>query len=162
LRDRPFQFRLQKVLDYRMHIEDRLKAELAELKVWRERLAAFRAQLRGLVEDCILRLAEREFDVLDIQLTTLYMSRLEREIESADQQIAQLDERIEAKRAEVVEASRGRKVMEGLKERALEEYRAELLHAEQKFLDELGTNAFHRSAGGRRRVGRVSRGLSSW
>jgi len=160
LRDRPFKFRMQKVLDYRTHIEDRLKAELAELRVWRERLVAFRAQLLGLVEHCIDRLAEGEFNVLDIQLTTLYMGRLEREIAGADEQIAELDERIERKLAEVVEASRNRKVMEMLKERAFDDYRAALLRAEQKFLDELGTNAFQRSAGGRRRAGRMSRGLS--
>jgi len=143
---RPFQFRLQKVLDYRVHIEDKLKAELAELKAIRDFLLAEREEAREKQSAMLTRMAESEFDVTALQLMRLYIERLDREIARKNREIAETEKRIELKRTEVVEASRDRKVMERLRESQERSYRREQLRVEQKMLDELGTNAFHRQA----------------
>jgi len=146
LNARPFQFRLQKVLDYRVHIEDKLKAELAELKAIRDFLLAEREEAREKQSAMLTRMAESEFDVTALQLMRLYIERLDREIARKNREIAETEKRIELKRTEVVEASRDRKVMERLRESQERSYRREQLRVEQKMLDELGTNAFHRQA----------------
>jgi len=146
LNARPFQFRLQKVLDYRVHIEDKLKAELAELKAIRDFLLAEREEAREKQSAMLTRMAESEFDVTALQLMRLYIERLDREIARKHREIAETEKRIELKRPEVVEARRDRKVMERLRESQERSYRREQLRVEQKMLDELGTNAFHRQA----------------
>jgi len=152
LNARPFQFRLQKVLDYRVHIEDKLKAELAELKAIRDFLLAEREEAREKQSAMLTRMAESEFDVTALQLMRLYIERLDREIARKNREIAETEKRIELKRPEVVEARRDRKVMERLRESQERSYRREQLRVEQKMLDELGTNAFHRQAANGRGV----------
>ncbi len=66
MRSKPFRFKLQKVLDYRSHVEDKLKAELAELRLERERLEGLRASLRQSVADAIEKLRRAEFNVLTV------------------------------------------------------------------------------------------------
>lgn len=143
---RPFQFRLQKVLDYRVHIEDKLKAELAELKAVRDYLLAEREEARQKQSGMLDRMAESDFDVTALQLMKLYIERLDREIARKNAEIAETERRIERKRVEVVEASRDRKVMERMREAQEAEFRREQLRIEQKMLDEMGTNSFHRHA----------------
>jgi flagellar FliJ protein len=144
VRSKPFQFRLQKVLEYRVHLEDTLRTELAELRRERAMLVERREQLEAEVAERVQRLTAGEFDVLQVKMTTHYVNRLEGLIQHTRQRIAEMDEAIEEKRQALVEASRNRKVMEKLKETAYEEYRAEELRTEQLFLDELATATFNR------------------
>lgn len=144
MRSKPFQFRLQKVLEYRVHLEDTLRTELAELRRERAMLVERREQLETEVAERVQRLTAGEFDVLQVKMTTHYVNRLEGLIQHTRQRIAEMDEAIEEKRQALVEASRNRKVMEKLKETAYEEYRAEELRTEQLFLDELATATFNR------------------
>ncbi|MBD3174650.1 MAG: flagellar export protein FliJ [Armatimonadia bacterium] len=144
MRSKPFQFSLQKVLEYRVHLEDTLRTELAELRRERAMLVERREQLETEVAERVQRLTAGEFDVLQVKMTTHYVNRLEGLIQHTRQRIAEMDEAIEEKRQALVEASRNRKVMEKLKETAYEEYRAEELRTEQLFLDELATATFNR------------------
>ena len=54
--------------------------------------------------------------------------------------ISEIDTRAEAKREELVEASRKRRTMEILKDRDLEQYRSKLVKMETESMDEIASN----------------------
>ena len=54
--------------------------------------------------------------------------------------ISEIDTRAEAKREELVEASRKRRTMEILKDRDLEQYRSKLAKMETESMDEIASN----------------------
>ena len=54
--------------------------------------------------------------------------------------ISEIDTRAEAKREELVEASRKRRTMEILKDRDLEQYRSKLAKLETEAMDEIASN----------------------
>ena len=57
--------------------------------------------------------------------------------------ISEIDTRAEAKREELVEASRKRRTMEILKDRDLEQYRSKLAKLETESMDEIASNYWH-------------------
>ncbi len=154
---RPFQFRLRKVLDYRVRIEDQRKAELAELEARRAILLGERRRLEAEQARALERMVSSEFDLVDLQLTRLYVERLDRDIDRKAQEIAAVDERIVAKRRELIQASQERRAMERLREKQEAEYWLEVLRSEQKLLDEMGTTGFHR----RRVAGTAGQGVEA-
>lgn len=142
---RAFRFGLQKVLDYRVRIEQLRQAELADLEM---RLRARREALRKLEqseEAALERMRTAEFDLVDLQLTRLYIERLGREIARAHAAVAEAEGRVVAKREELIAASRDRKAMERLRERERAGFLLAELRAEQKLLDELGGVSFVRA-----------------
>jgi flagellar protein FliJ len=142
---KPFVFRLQKVLDYRIRIEDQRKAELAELEARRSILVAERVRFEQEQARTLGRMMTTEFDLVDLQLSRLYVERLDRDIARKREEIAVVAQRIEAKREELIAASQARRAMERLREKQEAEYMLGMLRAEQKILDEMGTTGFHRN-----------------
>jgi len=57
--------------------------------------------------------------------------------------ISEINTRTEAKREELVEASRKRRTMEILKDRDLEQYRSKLAKLETESMDEIASNYWH-------------------
>jgi flagellar protein FliJ len=145
VRLKPFQFRLQKVLNYRIRLEDQRKMELAELESRRTVLLQERNWLLAAQADALRRGLSATFDLVDIQLTRLYVERLDRDIARKCDEIAEMDRRVDEKREELIAASRDRRVMERLREKQEAAYMLEALRVEQKQLDEMGTAGFHRA-----------------
>jgi flagellar protein FliJ len=145
VRLKPFEFRLQKVLDYRIRVEDQRKAELAELEARRTILINERTRLENDQARALLRMRTQEFDLVDLQLTRLFVERLDRDIARKNEEIAAMEQRVLAKRQELIQASQERRVMEKLREKQEADYWLGVLRAEQKLLDEMGTTVFHRN-----------------
>lgn len=66
-----------------------------------------------------------------------YMQRLEREREAQETMVEKAEEVVTARRGELVEASRKKKTLERLRERALEAHTRETVREEQNTLDDL-------------------------
>jgi flagellar protein FliJ len=140
-----FRFRLQSVLEYKRKVEDDRKLELAglltEVAEQEVRLAALDAE-RERVRAQVLTGMAGEVDVDSVARGFRHAEWLdERRLRQAEL-IADLRQRIVAKRQEVVEAMQERQALEKLRDRDRASYEAEQLHAEQTLMDELSTSRY--------------------
>lgn len=137
---RRFEFSLQKVLDYRQRREEQAIRAFAEAQV---QLMHEQAVLHHLLierEECLRRSHRRQrltVDLLDVEQT--YLSALEKRIEVQRERVAEAEKVLEEKREALIEAQRERKALERLREKHYEQWRQQLLRAEQKALDDLAT-----------------------
>lgn len=144
---RRFTFRLQKVLDYRETVEQRIQGELAALGSDKLRATKEREHLQDRRDVTLNRLVELQRGELDLFEDTLqrnFARDLEAQIVRKVIQIREIDKRIVAKREELVQAAKECKVMERLRENAWQEHVTEQLRAEQNTLDEIGGQGFIR------------------
>jgi flagellar biosynthesis chaperone FliJ len=160
---RKFRFKLQTVLDQRKRREDVLQAELGE--IGREettelaRLADLHVKLRGAMSrmECLKvgRLEGYGSDPVTFKPPNLptfqqyrqldeYAQALRDDIKVQDLTIEAVRERLEAKRVEVVEAMRARKVIEALRDKRQHDYVSALARAEQGALDEMASLRYAR------------------
>lgn len=147
-----FKFRLQKVLDYKQQVEDTKKQELFRLmKIFYEEEKI----LHGFHELLLKKLSEFEekqqgvLDVLELLFYSGFIARLNDDIDRQREKLKQLAKQIEQKREEVISASKERRIMEKLREKKYGEFMKEESRREQKFLDEIGNNAYVRNMEGR-------------
>lgn len=147
-----FAFRLQKVLHYKQQVEDQKKQELFHLlKIFHEEEKI----LHRLNELLLQKLSEFEtkqegdLDILELLFYAEYIARVNREIEAQQKKLVELSRRIEQKREEVIAASKERRVLEQLRDKKYKEYLKSEGRREQKFLDEIGNNAYVRNMEGR-------------
>jgi flagellar protein FliJ len=144
---RRFVFRLQKVLEYREALEQRAQSELAALEAERARAIGERDELaarRDASENRLREIQRGELDPLEDMLLRNFIRDLENRIVRKTEEIRLLDRRVDAKRDELVQAGKDRKVMERLRERAHDEFIREHLRIEQGNLDEIGGQLFNR------------------
>ncbi len=144
---RKFKFNLQRVLDYRESIEEKLLSELAAARAQHDR------EIQKLTEitharDQFRRRMRRHLtggDADEIKRAHFYLNDLVRQVQSQEQAVHRAEEVKNRKTAEVVEASKDRKVLERLRDYKLVEYTSEFHSQEQKFLDDLASIRSNRS-----------------
>jgi flagellar protein FliJ len=147
---RKFKFNLQRVLDYRETIEDKLLGELAAARAQHDR------EIEKLTEvtrarDQFRRRMRRQLtsgDPDEIKRAYFYLNDLVKRVQSQEMAVSQAEEFKNLKTTEVVEASKDRKVLERLRDYKLVEYTSDLHSQEQKFLDDLATIRSNRSKAG--------------
>lgn len=142
-----FNFRFEKILELKRKREDSLKSELASLNLKKVELLEEKERLSWELTSLKLELIERQGKGLvgeELKLYLQFIDSLSFLINKTDKEIAELEERIKAKREELIEASKERKKFEKLKEKAFESYLEEELNKERAFLDEIGQNLYLR------------------
>ena len=143
-----FNFRLQKVMEFKEDIEKQKMGELAQaenvlllevdkLEVLKKRESEYVAKVNDMREQGIIHPAEMEsfchyIDKLKIMQTVQI------------KQIAKAEKNVEAKRQILIKATQEKKIFEKLKEKQLAEYEAEFARQEQIFFDEIASNKFGR------------------
>lgn len=135
---RRFRFALQRLLQYRMTLEEQAiqafgQAQL-HLRLEQERLNELKA-IRGSLLANSSRTRRLSVPLLQVEQT--YLQRLEECIEGQQQRVRIAEEELEARRRELVEAQRQRKVLERLREKHYETWKLENLREEQKLIDEI-------------------------
>lgn len=144
-----FQFRLQRVLELRKRKEEEKERELAHLKTMLREAEAFLEELRDetvKVSDQMGSLNNNPDQSLDMQELLRYYDYLEQLRHTILDQIDAIKTiivNIERKRDELIEASKGRKIIEKLKDRQYEKFREFVDQWENKFIDEMGTINFN-------------------
>lgn len=138
-----FDFKLQKVLDYRISIEDEKKEEYVEAQknVLKEEnlLTYFQNQKRKAMES----VSELK-TCPELQAYSRYNEFMDKKILSQKDAIIRAKTIFEEKKEELLKSISDRKVLEKLKERAKEEYDFESLRKEQKFIDDLSIMSYLR------------------
>lgn len=140
-------FRLEKVLIHRRTQEGLAQQELAVAQQYEKKL-----QQELTVAQERLALSEKEFEKhkqtgLTSQELILYQEYFRQQFEL----LMELEKRwewarqeVNDKLAELVAASKGKKLLEKLKEKRSEEFHKELLHIENNALDEIAIQQFYR------------------
>jgi flagellar FliJ protein len=143
-----YHFALEPLLTQRKFIEEALQKELAALQ------AQFNTReqaLRDLVasrETCnakLQRISSQGARIAELRLFSEYFKRLSIEAYEMQQALERLAENLDEKRREVVEAMKGRKILENLKERGQQAYREKMRKKEMKSADETAISLFNRN-----------------
>ena len=133
-------FELERVLVYRREMEKLRKQEFAAAKQGLEQANQELQREEELVEQLNQEFQRCQQDIGcidDIRVYSAFFARKREEIKQHKDRIEQLDQIMNEKRSELMEASKDKKVLESLKEKKAEEFKQEMATKERNFLDEI-------------------------
>ncbi len=144
-----FVFKFDGVLRQREHVETQRQRELA---VVQQEMTRLQAELRQLNES----VATSTSDLRDNHLTgrldlnflgahRRFMLAMQRKAGALVQQIAAVQKRVDAAQAALAEAAKQRKIMEKLREKSLERWKADLARKEMMETDEIAMQIGYRN-----------------
>ena len=140
-----FKFDLQAVLDYRTNLEENCLVAYSEqqrhVEDERRLLQAMKDKRAELTEQFV----QKQNDQATADEIGMYVSYIRRMIAKEQQQVRVIvreEDVLEKKRGELLEAMKNRKALENLKEKKLQQFKAEALEKERKELDEFGIKRF--------------------
>jgi len=137
-----FTFKLDRVLNYRVALEEEKKRHLADAQravvTQEEHIRIIESEIGRQMSELRAR-SLASVDVGDLVVRRRYVSYLRSALSSAYEALELLKGQLEARREELVAASKDRKVLERVRERRFGEYLYEQDREEQKFIDEIGT-----------------------
>ena len=134
---KPFSFKLEKVLDYRAQLEEQAKGELAKAqRVYDAQVEAL-ARLEAAYADHRSREVESRKSVNDMWLWRQYDEAIKRDLARERSVLQSLELKLQQRRAEAVERSKDRKLLEKLKETQARKYHEEASAREEKENDEM-------------------------
>ena len=134
-----FRFSLQRVFNYRETVEEALLGELAEIRNAYDREMNRLTEIvntRQLFSDAMkseLACGDPEY----IRRAYHFLEDLSRQVHTQETAVKKLAQKKETKTAQVVEASKDRKVLEKLRDYKAQEHTQQSLREEQGFLDDL-------------------------
>jgi flagellar FliJ protein len=140
-----FQFDLEAVLNYRVRVEERCQLALAEAA---KRLQHAMDVLEGLQKeknDLIRHLIKMQENALTsdvIERHFVFIEYLKSKEEKQGAIIINMQEEVSAKRWDLLEAAKKRKVMEALREKKMAAYVSEMAAKERKKLDDFAVITF--------------------
>ena len=145
-----FRFRFEQVLNVRKLTEEQVMQEFSEqvrgLEREKDHLRSIRGEKAGVLEELMRRQAGN-MNAAEIGLTFDYIKNLRQREVAQVVLIADREKSLEAKREELLEAVKGRKIMEILKQKKLEQYWKEWNHRESVELNEQGIIRFLKRSG---------------
>lgn len=142
-----FQYRLQKVLDFRERKVETLQAELAlairdrdtevaMLNALNEKRQKAQKSLEGYLS---------RGEVAEVQQTNTFLENMAKKIESQNKIVVKMNENVELIRKKLVVASKEKKIMDKHKEKKHEEWKVEQAKIEAKQLDEMSGVIFRKN-----------------
>lgn len=141
-----FTFPLQKILDLREYEEEQAKLDLASAIADANRI---QAELDYVAREMVAAGAVRiTSDIPAMQANEAYKVRLKLRKGELIEELAQAELVIEQKREVFAEKMRDRKVITKLKDKAVEEYKAEVEKEEQQINDDVSNARFARELSG--------------
>ena len=145
-----FRFRFEQVLNVRKLTEEQVMQEFSEqvrgLEREKDHLRSIRGEKAGVLEEFMRRQAGN-MNAAEIGLTFDYIKNLRQREVAQVVLIADREKSLEVKREELLEAVKGRKVMEILKQKKLDQYWKEWNHRESVELNEQGIIRFLKRSG---------------
>ena len=137
---RAFRFTLQKVLDYRVQLEDQAKLELAKAqRAHQAQAEVARALVRALADHAQVRSDQASQSAAELWLWRVYGDRLSADLAQAREVEARLAQEVRSRRAKLVECAKERKLLEKLKLNQGKRHEIEQSRIEQAQYDEMAT-----------------------
>ena len=136
-------FRFETLLKVHKNRENLLQKELGEILAHKQKQQNRQDFLKDARKNEIKLVNQRMTKDTSINTYVLYNKFFDGNYLQNNRQetiISEIDTRAEAKREELVEASRKRRTMEILKDRDLEQYRSKLAKLETESMDEIASN----------------------
>jgi|SRR5581483_864095 len=137
-----FAFKLEGVLRQRKHVEqEKMRALAAALKVqseYEQELQKLSDTVQQTNDDIRRNHLTGVLDMSFLAAHRRFMNAMQRQSIGIQQKIAQAKQRVNEARAVLAEAAKQRKVMEKLREKHYERWRADLAAKEFRELDEIG------------------------
>jgi len=135
-----FSFRLAALLRHRHHLEEKERTRFSgirnELLVEMERIRILRTrEAEALAE--LTQQKSGDCDTRDIAWHYRYLDRVALELARSARRAAELESKLETQKQVMIEAMRGKKMIENLKIKKEKEFLTSLEHAEQKSVDEI-------------------------
>lgn len=142
-----FKFKLETVLKVKTRIEDLRKIELREAELRQEKarleLCRWQDQVEANIRSYREKFQQRIFPE-EVNNYHQYLIWLNHQVDLSMLKLQECRQEVAKCLHRLIEASKEKKVLEKLKEKAYRVYQAEQLNAEIKFLDELGTDRYIR------------------
>jgi flagellar export protein FliJ len=142
-----FSFKLDPVLAYRKLVEDNEEQKLHRIQAAILELQKTRDDLKNKIELSSRRLQEQRCGTIDIEhirSVSAYLEKVQAEMMRAVKALFKLEQDRLAQLSRVLEARKGREIMEKLRDDSFSEYKKETQALEQKMLDELSVTQFGR------------------
>jgi len=136
----PPKFSLQPVLDYRHNRVETLEVELSNLIAEQQRGYSFLEALRDYQKNIFTDLSNQQNGDMDLQKINHLHSNLKIVEDRIKQQLIlleSLDQQVNGKRAEVVDAKQGEETLATLKRKEIERYQAEQARQENRQQDDI-------------------------
>jgi len=135
-------FPLQKVLEYRKHLEDLRAIELGKVQAEKNKADEELQELKSNKEDALEKSTKeisnsKILDLNQLKISKDYLENLNGKIINQVQKISSLEEEVEKNRQELSEAMKERKIVEKLKDRFKERKKAEINRHENQKIDEV-------------------------
>lgn len=136
---KPFVFRLQIVLERAREEEEELLRRLALLRAEKtrkeEEMTAATAQRRQLMQT-MAAMQQQSFDAWELHQCHMHLSALGDALEQLHRECAEIEERVLAAQQAVVEAMRKRQLLEKLRQKQYDTYRAAAERQELRAMEE--------------------------
>ena len=135
-----FHFSLETVLDYKQQILASLQAEHGAIRAQVREQERLIEELEAEYQQMDGEFAQRKLEgiaILDAMKYEQYLRAMERQIQLALEDLALLQKKEEAKRAEVVTAKQDTSSIEKLREKKLDHYKKAMQKNEEAMIDEL-------------------------
>lgn len=135
-------FEMHQVLSYRTELEKLCKQDFAAAKQDLDTAADCLERERVVAEELAKEFSDRQQQidsVFEIQLYADFFARKREEIKEHQRRVEALDQVLEDRRDELIQATKEKKVMERLKEKQEEAFRREQAYKEGLLLDEIAT-----------------------
>ena len=145
-----FVFKFDGVLRQREHVETQRQRELAVIQQEMSRLQAELKSLNDSVEGSTNDLRNNhltgQLDLNFLAAHRRFMLAMQRKAMGLVQQIAAVQKRVDVAQAALAEAAKQRKIMEKLKEKSFERWRADVARKEMMEADEIAMQMSYRGA----------------
>ena len=142
-----YRFNLEPVLNHRRLIEETLQKDLAILKISlideNEKLLTYeesRVKLLGELQ----QIQKEGTTTSDILLYLPFIEQVSKDIERQKKKVLELEKKVEQNLKELLEATKNKKALQKLKEKAFKTYNQKLIKNEQEFLNEVAVSQFNR------------------
>ncbi len=142
-----YRFKLEPVLNHRRLIEETLQKDLAILKISliyeNERLITYEESRIQLLEE-LQQIQKKGTTISDILLYLPFIEQVSKDIVRQKKRVLELEIKVEHNRKDLLEATKKKKALQKLKEKAFKTYNQKLIKNEQDFLNEVAVSQFNR------------------
>jgi len=142
-----YRFNLEPVLNHRRLVEETLQKNLAILKKSlideNERLITYEESRVQLLEE-LQQIQKEGTTTSDILLYLPFIEQVSKDIERQKKRVLELEKQVEQNLKDLLEATKNKKALQKLKEKAFKTYNQKLIKNEQDFLNEVAVSQFNR------------------